>query len=153
MRFSFSTIVLIVGLAFTGIASAKETGLNFEAVRSQQAEIRSGVIAKIGRYSALADSTRHELLSRQTRLLSAIEGKRAVDDLTQQERTEVFNDLEWIEAAINNTHDERLVCEYVKTIGSNRKQRVCRTPAQMQEERERAREALDRSDAQMRRGS
>lgn len=149
MRFSLSTLVLVAGMAFAAMASANESELKFDDIRSQQAEIRAGIIAKSNRYSAMPERTRHEVLSRQSRLLAVIDGKQAAGELNQQERTEVFNDLEWIEAAINNSHDERLVCEYVKTIGSNRKQRVCRSPAQMEVERERARDALDR---ELRRG-
>jgi hypothetical protein len=150
MRFRFSQLILIASLAASAMASANEGGLKFDDVRSQQSEIRAGIVAKSGRYRDLPESTRVELLTRQTRVLSAIDGKQNPDELTQVQRTEVFNDLEWIEAAVNRTEDDRLVCEYTKTIGSNRRTRVCRTEEQIREARERAKEELDQA---MRHGS
>lgn len=146
-------LALIVAAATPVAWAANENNaLQFDDIRSQQAEIQAGVVARTGRYKDMDNKTRDELLRRQLMVLSAIEGKEIPADLNAEQRTQVFNDLEWIEAAINRTEDERLVCEYRKTIGSTRKQRVCRTAAQMREDRERAREELDRSDVQMRRG-
>lgn len=153
MRFRFSQLILIASLVASAVASANGGGLKFDDIRSQQAEIRLGVVAKSGPYRELPESTRVELLTRQTRVLSAIDGKQTADELTPFQRTEVFNDLEWIEAAINRSADDRMVCEYTKTIGSNRRTRVCRTEEQIREARERAKEELDRSSVQMRRGS
>lgn len=151
MRFRVSTLLLVAGMAISSFAFANEGGLRFDDIRTQQAEIHAGVVAKSGRYRDMPENKRQELLNRQARMLNVIEGKQTPDELTQVERTEVFTALEWIEAAINGTEDERLVCEYTRTIGSNRKQRVCRTAEQLRVERERARETLDRADLQMRR--
>ena len=83
--------------------------------------------------------------------MAAIDGKQAPDDLEQAQREEVFSDMQWIDAAIARAENERLVCEYTRTIGSNRKQRVCRTVEQIRTEQERAREQLNSSD--VRRGN
>lgn len=132
-------------------AAANQGGVLFDDIRTQQAEIRAGVVAKSGRYRDMAETTRNELLMRQTRMLAKIDGKKVPDELEQTQRTEVFNDLEWIEAAINRAEDERMVCEYTKTIGSNRKQRVCRTAEQMREDRERAKDQMDRRTIELQR--
>ena len=146
-------LALIVVAATPAAALANEAkALQFDDIRSQQLEIRTGVEARSGRYKDMDSKTREELLRRQSVVLSTIEGKEVPDDLSADQRTQVFNDLEWIEAAINRAKDEALICEYRKTIGSNRKTRVCATAGQMREERERAREELDRTDPQMRRG-
>ncbi|MFC5578683.1 hypothetical protein ACFPOA_11775 [Lysobacter niabensis] len=146
-------LALIVIAATPAVSLANEAKvLQFDDIRTQQAEIQAGVIARTGRYKDMDSKTRDELLRRQGVVLRTIEGKEIPTDLDAEQRTQVFNDLEWIEAAINRAQDEQLVCEYRKTIGSNRKSRVCRTAAQMREERERAREELERSDPQMRRG-
>jgi hypothetical protein len=121
----------------------------FEAIRTQQAEIRTGVAARTGRYKDMPESTRGQLLSKQAQVLQAIDNKSSAAELTQDQAIEVFNALEWIEAAINQADDDRLVCERRKTLGSNRKERVCKTVAQMREERERAREELGQPSSQM----
>jgi len=151
MRSSFKALLLVLALAAPAMGSASGKVLQFDDIRTQQAEIREGVTAHSGRYKNLSQSTRTELLVRQAEVLALIKGKQIPDDLSQEQRTEVFNHLEWIEAAINDSQDERLICEQRKTIGSNRRQRVCRTAAQIREDHDRARQELDRADPQMRR--
>jgi hypothetical protein len=143
VRHSLASLLLIIAMAVPVAASA--TGdLKFDDIRSQQAEIRAGVLAGTGRYKDMQQKTRTELLMRQEQVLALIAGKQHPDDLNPDQRTEVFNHLEWIEAAINKTEDERLICERRATLGSNRKQRVCRTAEQIREDRERARQEMDR---------
>lgn len=124
-------------------ASADRNTLQAESIRSQQAQIRSGVEARTGRYKDLSADTRSQLLSKQGEVLRLLEGKQTTDDLNEAQKTEVFNALEWIEAAINRTDDERLVCERRQILGSTRKERVCKTVAQMREERDAARNRMD----------
>ena len=69
--------------------------------------------------------------------------QQSTDELSEQQKTEVFNTLEWIEAVANNSADERMVCERRPVLGSTRKERVCKTAAQWREEREAARSTMD----------
>lgn len=124
-------------------ASVDRNVLQAEAIRSQQAEIRSGVESRTGRYQDLPADTRSQLLTKQVEVLRMLEGKQSTDDLNESQKTEVFNALEWIEAAINKTDDDRMVCERRQILGSTRKERVCKTVAQMREEREAARNRMD----------
>lgn len=141
MRILF--LLLIVSLAIP--ASAKDSGsLSVAAITAQQVEIRAGVEAGTGRYKDMPTRTKQELLSRQTDVLAAVDGKATVDELSESQRLQVFNDLEWIEAAINNAESDRMVCTREKTLGSNRKQRVCKTVRQMEAEREHARNNISR---------
>ena len=143
MHTRLKALVLALALAVPALASADNGGLKFDDIRTQQDEIRAGVIARSGPYKDMDSKTRTELLTRQTEILTLIDGKHVPADLNQDQRTRVFNHLEWIEAAINGAEDERLICERRATIGSNRKTRVCKTVAQLREERERSREQLD----------
>jgi len=47
--------------------------------------------------------------------------------------------------AVEESDDERMVCTYEKTIGSNMKKRICKTVAQRNKEREDSRDAMNRS--------
>lgn len=125
--------------------------LAISSITTQQQQIREDVIAQRGRYKEMPAATRADLLSKQAEVLAMIEGKTSSAELSPHEQVEVFNRLEWIEAAINNAEDERMVCRREKTIGSTRLTRVCRTAAQEREMREAARKALDRGDIQNRR--
>ena len=112
---------------------------------TQQREIREAVEAGTGPYKDLTSSQRSELLTKQERMLHTIDGKKSTDELNEQQKTEVFNTLESIEAVVNNTaDDERMVCERRPILGSNRKERVCKPPVAVEgQEREAARGVMD----------
>lgn len=116
--------------------------LVIEDIVSQQEQIRADVVAAKGRYADMPSHKRDALLSKQASLLRMLEGKQSAEELTEDQRMQAFNTLEWIEAAINNEDDQRMVCIRERTIGSNRLTRVCRTESQWAEARERAREQL-----------
>lgn len=124
-------------------ASVDRNALQVESIRSQQAEIRAGVESRTGRYRDLTADTRSQLLAKQGEVLRTLEGKQSTDELNEAQKTEVFNALEWIEAALNKSEDERLVCERRQILGSTRRERVCKTVAQMREERDAARNRMD----------
>ncbi|GAA4857804.1 hypothetical protein [Luteimonas vadosa] len=135
--------VLIIPLA----AMAGQKSLEVKAVLAQQEQIKADVLAGQGRYASISAKDRETLLHRQQELVHLLEGKESTDELTEAQRVEAFNTLEWIEATINNEPDERMVCVREKTIGSNRMTRICRTESQWAEARERAREQLMRGGA------
>lgn len=141
---SLALSIGLTALCLVSVAGATQTPppLQIGKVVSQQEQIRADVMAKNGRYASMPEAKREELLSRQSQLLRMLDGKKTADDLTADQRMRAFNTLEWIEAAINNEDDDRMVCTRERTIGSNRVTRVCRTEAQMREQRERAREEI-----------
>ncbi len=139
-------MVAVAALMAMGASAAAladvPASLDLDAIRTQQAEIRAGANAGTGLYEDMTEATRRDLISRQDRVLRTIDGKETSEQLTEDQRMAVFNDLEWIEAAINKAEGERMVCERRKKLGSNRTERVCMTVAQQQEMRERARQEL-----------
>ena len=135
--------VLSLLLASTAaFASVDRSVLLIDDIRTQQAEIRDDVEARKAPYDDLSASDRNELLQKQSRMLNMLDGKHSTDELNEQQKTEVFNTLEWIKSVANNSGDERMVCERRAVLGSNRKERVCKTAAQWSEEREAARRAM-----------
>jgi flagellar motility protein MotE (MotC chaperone) len=133
-----------LAIAVFSVGASERRPLAIAAITSQQAEIRSEVMAGTGRYKDMPASTRDELLSRQSALLRMLDGKVSSNDLSEDEAFQAFNTLEWIEATINNTEDERMVCNREKTLGSNRLTRVCKTVAQIKAEKAAARLNFDR---------
>ena len=118
--------------------------MELEQIRVQQKQIRTDVIAGKGRYADMPSKKRNELLAKQDDLLELIEGKSTESELTDKQKMEAFNSLEWIEAAINNAEDERVICKSEKPTGSYRAQKVCKTVAQIREEREDSSNTIDR---------
>ena len=136
--------VLSLLLASTAaFASVDRSVLLIDDIRTQQAEIRDDVEARKAPYDDLSTSDRNELLQKQSRMLHMLEGKQSTNDLNEQQRTEVFNTLEWIKSVANNSGDERMVCERRPVLGSKRKERVCKTAAQWSEERDASQRAMD----------
>jgi len=144
--------VLIVSLLFSSAVIAAEAApFKVSDVLTQQQEIRADVMAGKGRYATMPATKRDALLAKQDQLTSLLAGKQTSADLTEDQYMKAFSALEWIETAINNQDEERLVCTREKALGSTRTTRTCRTVAQMELEREKAREQLDQNNAHNRR--
>jgi hypothetical protein len=137
-------LLLAAGLFIQGVMAA-DAPLNLDQIRTQQQQIRSDVMAGTGRYKDMPENTKIDLLAKQDRLLRMIGDKKDPSELTEEERLEAFNTLEWMEATINKTPDERMTCINERRTGSNRVTRICRTQQQIKEDHERARRQMEGS--------
>lgn len=142
MKNFIALLLLVPTLAI----AANGQSLDLNKVVSQQKQIRNELMASKD-YRGLSESERTELLSRQDGLLRLLESKQTEQELTSDERVYAFNQLEWIEGVLNDEQDERMICKRERQIGSNRMQRVCRTAAQIEREREAARKQMSGSGA------
>ena len=152
-RFAATVFLGLVVAATTASATPPATPLQTDAIRSQQAQIKAGVVARTGAYKDLPASTREQLLAQQALVLGLIEGKQTTDDLDASQKSKLFAALDAIDTMVNKASDERMVCQMRKTLGSNRNERVCRTAGQIREEREAVRNQLDRTGMQGIKGS
>lgn len=144
-----STVLLAIGLLSTAAGARAASSVVLPAfdtakVVAEQQQIRRDADARTGRYKTMTSEKRERLFNEQNRLLSVIDSH-DYKDLNSEQRLQAFNSLEAISGLLNNEDDERMVCERVKTVGSNRVDRVCMTVAQRELSRERARENLDRN--------
>ena len=137
--FIASLVLSLVGFPVLAQREALEVGKIF----NQQQQIRSGVQSGTGFYKDMPKNKRQQLLTKQDILFSMLDGKRTTDELNEQQKIEAFNTLEWIEATINEAEDDQLVCERRPILGSNRKERVCKTMAQIKRERQDTRNTID----------
>lgn len=148
MRWLVMSSLLLAGSA--AVAGERAVApLPILAIVEQQKQIRADDIARRGRYGQLPLATRAELMSKQVEILSLVEDKASTADLSRREQVEVFNRLEWIEATVNDTEEERVICRMERTLGSNRMVRTCRTVADLRKEKERANRDLDRRPRQV----
>lgn len=147
MRYASPVLVVAMACAMAlPAAFATEGGVTLlDPVRNEQAEILARVKAKTGAFADLSARDRKQMVERQTRMLKMIEGKKTTEELQETEKLELSNTLEWVDATVKRADDERMVCERVRVIGSNMKERVCMTVAQKREAGERARDDLIRS--------
>ncbi|MGY3266604.1 hypothetical protein [Lysobacter sp. HA35] len=141
------TLLLAAGLfASSAFATTPPTApLQIDAIVTQQAQIREEVLSGTGRYKEMPQATRDELLAKQGALLKLLDGKHDTGELTNAQRLEAFNTLEWIEATINKEPDERMICQRTRATGSLRTTTVCKTKRQIKEAQDRARKQMDGS--------
>lgn len=144
----------LVGLILAGVcavasASGEPKPFDSAGVLAQQKQIRSDVDAGRGDYAKLEPAKRDELRSRQDRLGQLLQG-RSYDQLSAPEREQAHQDLAWIAQAGGTVAsaaepEEKVVCQRVRTIGSNRTEKVCKSVSQRREEQKnRAEPQLDR---------
>jgi len=132
----FAAAMLLVMAASTASAAPPVTPLPTDAIRGEQAQITSGIEARSGAFKDLPASTREQLLAQQATVLRLIEGKQTTGELDASQQGELFTALESIETMVSKANDDRVVCESVRTLGSHRKERVCRTAGQIRKQRE-----------------
>ena len=145
VNFAASVFLGAVMAASAAHASDNAKPLQTDAIRSEQAKIKAGVDSRSGGYKELPAATREQLLAHQAQVLVLIEGKKSTAELDDSQKGELFAALESIDAIVTKANDERMVCELHKTLGSNKKERVCRSVKQIRNEREAARGQLDRA--------
>lgn len=135
---SIRSIIVAALFAAVSIPAAAEAPkqLQSDAIRTQQAEIRRSAEAGEGRYRSLTSGDRRQLFTHQDRVDALLGDTTLTTELSEVHQVELFNNLEAISALVNDEADERLICRRIKPVGSNRPTTVCRTAAQLREEKE-----------------
>lgn len=141
--------VLVLSLALISAsavawASVDPQTLTIRDIVKQQTALRAQVAAGKGPFKDMEKRDREEMIAHQDRVLQMIGDRQTIDDMPADQRTELFNELQWIDATVAKAQDERMVCEYTRSVGSNRMQSVCMTAAQRQKLRDRAQSELQR---------
>lgn len=121
-------------MALPALANSPTINTNAREIVAQQHAIRAEVQAGTGRYKDMPQNKRNDLLSRQDRVLRMLDGRELSTELSQSQQLELINELEAISALVNQAEDERMICERVRPMGSNRPTRVCKTVAQRRAE-------------------
>ncbi|MFK3647241.1 hypothetical protein ACI2IY_02245 [Lysobacter enzymogenes] len=134
--------LILAGVCAVASASGEPKPFDAASVLEQQKQIRGDVEAKRGVYGQMNGDTRKELLLRQERLTKLLEGQR-YEELSPANREQAHADLAWIELAASGQEEEKVVCERVRTTGSNRVERVCRTVGQRREDQRVNREGFE----------
>ena len=130
-------------LAIIPAAKAADAPTRSADILAQQQTIRADMKAKRERYANMPRDAQKSVLSDQEKLEKLLEGKTDTSQLVPTDQAEVRRLRARIEATINNNQSERLVCNQEARTGSNYVTRVCRTPAQLREQKERGEKLLE----------
>ncbi|HEV7272079.1 hypothetical protein [Pseudoxanthomonas sp.] len=133
-------MLAVIALLVPPLAWANDIHPNMDAqaILQQQQEIRAEIDRPGGRFKHLTPEKRETLLAEQGKISTLLEGKRSLQDLSESDRILAFNALESVEGILNQAEDDRMVCERVKPVGSNRPKTVCLTVAERRAAREQA---------------
>jgi len=134
-------LLIVAALSMPFLALASEA-FDTEAVMTKQERIRRAVESGSAGFSEVSSEKKKELIQRQNDLISIIHG-RTYADLTEAERTQANEQIDWIDSTARYAADERQVCERTKVSGTNRVQRVCMTARRQREAREAARKSME----------
>ena len=127
MRILFSAALIAASLLpFSAFAKdAIEISSTPPEIRAAQADLRKAIERKSGNYSHFTDAERKAIFAKQDELTVLVDGKNTIDELGPDGKIEVANALEAVNALVNRAEDNRLICERVKPLGSNRPQNKC----------------------------
>lgn len=150
MRIQIS-VLLVAGLLWMSTAQAGLGGATGsplpvqldvkQSVAEQLAQVEAAINSED--YSELAADDRAALRDALGRIRNNVPASGSVEQLSPDLRTAVFNDQELVNMIMTRAHaDSRMVCERVRTTGSNRREQVCMTLGQRRQMREESRDVL-----------
>ncbi len=131
------------------VLAAEEVGspdpASLQLLTDQQRELKARLDA--GDIVGLTPRQIREVRNAQDRFFSIIKGKKTLDELTIDQKIDVENALERINAHVKNTRaaaNDRNVCWRERVSGTTVKKTRCGTEAEMREAREGARDFLEK---------
>lgn len=141
--FRLAALALLLGMtSVAAMAAVDPQELTISDIVAQQTQLRAQVTAGKGPFKDMSKTERQSLAERQDRVLQMLDGKQSLSEMPSDQRVVVFNDLEWIKAAVTKAEDERRVCEFTRTVGSNRMVSVCMTAKEQREHRDNAQRSI-----------
>ena len=143
MTYRPRTLACVALLAIVSSVKAVDAPTRSADILAQQQTIRADMKAKRERYANMPRDAQKSVLSDQEKLEKLLEGKTDTSQLASTDQAEVRRLMARIEATVNNNQNERLVCTQEARTGSNYVSRVCRTPAQLREQKERGEKLLE----------
>lgn len=143
MRMNAAVLTCLMLWAAAPASANESSTTDLAKIRAQQIEFRQQAMDKSGPFKDMAETDRQALITRQNQFITLTEGKGALSDLKRDDQTLAINTLESIKAAITQAEDERLICERVKLVGSNRPTRICKTVAERRIERAEAEKTME----------
>ncbi|HZH43199.1 MAG TPA: hypothetical protein VEY50_03830 [Lysobacter sp.] len=139
-RLAFASVLLL--LSFAALAAGSRLPDNPAAVVSEQSALRAALESTPERYKHLDAARRQQVLERQARLTAQLAAVSRWEDLPEADRELVAAERAWILAAVQPQDEGRAICTNERVLGSQRIQRVCRSPEQVERARREARDAM-----------
>lgn len=135
------SLCLSLFMAQAALASDNRVQLAQELpeIRAAQDALKAALENKEGPYARYSESQRKALRDQQSSIYGLIEGKESVDDLGEDNRMRLANLLMAQKAQLEQSPEDRTVCERVRVLGSNRPKLQCMSESQRERLREQQR--------------
>ncbi len=117
-------------------------------IRAAQDALKAELDRRNGPYAQYSESQRRTLREQQASIYGLLEGAQSVEDLGEDNRLRLANLLMAQKAQLEQKPEERMLCERVKVLGSNRPKVQCMSQSQ----REAMRHELRTHNADIQRG-
>ena len=101
-----------------------------------------------GRYAHVTASERGRVDAKLTEMSTLLDAHGSVAQMSDADKTKMFNDQEEVNAILANRDNERLICKSEAPVGSHLPVKTCRTYAEIQEQQRISQDAIRRKQAQ-----
>ena len=146
MRLLLAILLAAQGLAMMPAMAADE-GVDAETkqptvpeILAEQRQINADLKAGDEKYLYLDPIRRRQVYGAQKKVFALLDGRDSLDGLGADQRIELFNALEQINANLTRREGDEMVCERATIAGTRRSQMVCMTKT---ERERRAKSAVD----------
>lgn len=140
--------LLVAGASLSGVAVAAPQPFPLNASPAEfreQADVVRREMASGGKYAQLPAHDRQKV-GKQLEVLQKLYDKRQGGaSLNHRDEVTLVNATEEINALLSGNDDAKLVCEYERKLGSNRRERVCMTVAERRQAQDDARHQMRRA--------
>lgn len=107
-----------------------------------------------GRYEHVTDNERTTVQGKLAAMSALLDKHGSVAQMSDADKTEMFNDQEQVNAILAHRDGDRLVCQSVAPVGSHIPVKTCKTARQMEgDQREAQKFIQDRQNVQFKSGS
>lgn len=135
-------LILLAGPALADDVAAQGSRFDSQAFQERKARIESD-FAQGDRYSAISEFDRRQVLEALDRIAAALDGVQDVEELTPQERADLFTDQELVNTVLTDAREHsRVVCKREGTVGTRFKSTRCKTVAEWDAIRENSQRAV-----------
>lgn len=143
--------ILFVSLFFSSLFSITAHAAGAEAFplsatssdefRKQAQDLR-GQMGAGGKYASLSQADQSRVGKQLDRLQEIYDKRAAGGTVNNNDQVSLVNASEEINAVLSGNVDDKLVCEQVRKLGSNRTQKVCLTVAQRKAQQDESRKLM-----------
>lgn len=151
-RVEFMAFGVVVGMLFalySGDLQAKPkastesvlTASTFEAFEQDATGLREAM--RTGRFSLMTEGEKANVARDLDEIGELLKAKGSVDRLSQIESVRLINAQERANATLLKNDGDRLICEYRRPTGSNRKEKFCTTVLEARRARAESRQAAE----------